>query len=287
MARSPSSNDENGSSHSVSGQHTAPESQSGSRPSKGRRVYAEPPEEIAVTRAAAREPESGSRPSKGPRVDAETPEEIAVARAAAPKPESGSRPNKGPRVDAEAPEEIAVARAAAPEPESGSRPSKGPRVYAVPPEEIVITRADEDESYREYLVSVFRKQLASAAETFVRLSPLQRFRLANLDTLVAQSVSLVGFVTWGSMLPLKRAAAVFGVSPAYAQSGEPPPVLDPRPYIQMAIFAALFVIFLLSIWVNYFGKNPDSAQRADTVAKALLGFFIGASTNYLGLTLRG
>jgi hypothetical protein len=174
------------------------------------------------------------------------------------------------------------------EPSAESSPSSAGE-YAEPQDSVPRRRAPsvDGPSLKEELVLELREYEVRAADTFVKLSPSQRFRLTSFDTQVAQFVCLVGFVTWASTLPFKHAAATFSVSPAYAQTGGPPAVLDPRPYIQIAIFAALFGIFLLSIWVNYFGKNPDSAERADTVAKALLGFFIGASSNYLGLTLKG
>jgi hypothetical protein len=253
MARSPSS-DENDSPSRGSEHKGPPESQ-------------EPASRVRLPRVAG--PRPGPLPPK-----AEAESELENRRMRPPR-----APQPGPPKPAREPE-------AEPEPRyaAASGPPEG-RIYAGGSPKVTIARADVDSD--EDRVVAFRRQLALAAELFVKLSPLQRFRLANLDTLVAQFVSLIGFVTWGSMLPLKHVAAVFGVSPAYAQSNGPPAVLDPRPYIQMAIFAALFVIFLLSIWVNYFGRNPDSAQRADTVAKALLGFFIGASSNYLGVTLKG
>lgn len=59
---------------------------------------------------------------------------------------------------------------------------------------------------------------------------------------------------------------------------------DPKPIIHVAIFSALFVTFVVSIGVHYFSKSQTAADSAGTVSKTLLGFFIGAATNYLGVT---
>jgi len=43
----------------------------------------------------------------------------------------------------------------------------------------------------------------------------------------------------------------------------------------------LFITFLTSLWVTYFGKNTGANELANTVAKTLLGFFVGAATSFL------
>jgi hypothetical protein len=140
------------------------------------------------------------------------------------------------------------------------------------------------EGSEPHSVESYRHHMRSAEEAYSRIPALWRFRLAGLDTLTAQTVSAVGLIAWGYSLPWRQFAGLLIVSRAYAQNGNLP--FEPRPYINLVIFIALLLVFALSVWVTYFGKNAGTAQRADTVAKALLGFFIGATSNYLGLAAR-
>jgi hypothetical protein len=67
-------------------------------------------------------------------------------------------------------------------------------------------------------------------------------------------------------------------APAYAANGG---LIDIRIAINGLIFAVLFITFLTSLWVTYFGKNTGAHELANTVAKTLLGFFVGAATSFL------
>jgi hypothetical protein len=79
-------------------------------------------------------------------------------------------------------------------------------------------------------------------------------------------------------LPGVRTLTLILFPPAYAADGGG---LDIRTVINALIFAVLFVTFLSSLWVTYFGKNPSANELASTVSKTLLGFFVGAATSFL------
>jgi Ca2+/Na+ antiporter len=129
----------------------------------------------------------------------------------------------------------------------------------------------------------FRDSVNSALVLYSRLPARLRFRVTEPSTLYSQAMVFAGFVVWGVQLfrPLARFGLLL-VSPAYAAdsvaSGP-----TPKDLIHFGIFVALFITYGLSIYVQYFGKNTKAVDSAGTVSKTLLGFFIGAATNYLGI----
>jgi hypothetical protein len=93
---------------------------------------------------------------------------------------------------------------------------------------------------------------------------------------------LGGFILWWLVLPPVSSVRLALIKEAFAATGQAG-ALDPKPLIYIGIFVMLFCTFLVSVWVNYFGKTEKAADQTGTVAKTLLGFFIGAATNYLGI----
>jgi hypothetical protein len=131
--------------------------------------------------------------------------------------------------------------------------------------------------------TLYQRAKREADEAYVHVGPLWRLKLSDPETLVSQVVCLAMFGVWWFLLPRLHFGDVALISQAFAA---PAGTIgfDPKPWIHMAIFVALFATFVVSIWVNYFSKSEKAADQAGTVSKTLLGFFIGAATNYLGIT---
>lgn len=146
------------------------------------------------------------------------------------------------------------------------------------PPSIAYDKASDAERRAEMYVH----RLHDTRVEYIKLTPLWRARLNDTATITAQLIVPIGFATWWVVLPSVNIAGLNIISPAYAQGGSAIP-FDPKPIIYLAIVGALFITFILSVWVNYFGKSEKAADHASTVAKTLLGFFIGAATNYLGV----
>lgn len=118
-----------------------------------------------------------------------------------------------------------------------------------------------------------------AAWMFTRLSARERASVADFPTIVSMVLCLVGFALWQIALGPIQLADLWPISSSYAQT--PGEQFNPKPYIQAAIFCALFATLVLSVWVSFFGRNTKNINAASTTSKMLLVFFIGAATKFL------
>jgi hypothetical protein len=127
-------------------------------------------------------------------------------------------------------------------------------------------------------IQQYRHRLAKAEESYFSLNFIQRVMVTPPSTAIALIVNLCWFAAWAALLPSGQHLVDLLLPPAYAAdiSG-----IDIRPVINFLIFAVLFFTFVISIWVTYFGKNTNAHELAGTVTKTLLGFFVGAATNFL------
>jgi hypothetical protein len=119
-------------------------------------------------------------------------------------------------------------------------------------------------------------------EAYAQLTVLDKLRLTDAFTLAAQASVAVGFGAWWYLLPTTNVA--FGIVSTAHAATVGATNLDAKTVINIAIFVGLFFTFLLTLGVHYFSKSRRAAENAGTVFKTLLGFFIGASTKYLGIT---
>jgi hypothetical protein len=146
--------------------------------------------------------------------------------------------------------------------------------------EIVVERTSRTSSD---WVDFYQHAKRQAADAYAHIGPFWRLKLAEPGTLASQVTCLAIFGIWWFLLPPIHFQNIAIISQAFAAPATASG-FDPKPWIHLAIFVALFVTFIVSIWVNYFGQTDKAADQAGTVAKTLLGFFIGAATNYLGIT---
>jgi hypothetical protein len=131
----------------------------------------------------------------------------------------------------------------------------------------------------EVYARLYRQFRRDAADAYTQLSSVWRIKIAEPETVVSQFVCFALFIVWFLMLPKIGIGSVALAGPAPSNLG-----FDPKPLIHLGIFVALFGTFVVSIWVHYFSDSEKAADQAGTVSKTLLGFFIGAATNYLGIT---
>ena len=126
------------------------------------------------------------------------------------------------------------------------------------------------------------EQLQMAQATFAVMPASTRFRTSSPFSLSSQLLVLVGFGIWWALLPPIGLANLGFASIAHAQDGTQGLALDPKMIVNLGIFVALLITFVVSMIVHYWGKSP-SAQNAGVVANLLLGFFVGAAKNFLGI----
>jgi hypothetical protein len=126
---------------------------------------------------------------------------------------------------------------------------------------------------RENRYTVYKGLVREAATAYGEMPPLARLRMTDPFTLLSHALVALGFAIWWQFMPKIRVVEVT-VTGAYA--------LEPKPIVHMALFTCLLMMFVVSLWASYFGKS-QTADRAGTLSKALLGFFAGAATNYLAL----
>lgn len=147
-----------------------------------------------------------------------------------------------------------------------------------------IIRMRQSQSNEPFAVSKYRTFSEEASQTYADVKASWRFRLIEPSTLVIQAMCAAGFILWGLYFvanpPGVHLTQLF-VSIAYAAE-TPAAGFDIKPLMYFAIFVALLVAFLTSLYVQYFSKSTKAQDSAGTVSKLLLGFFVGAMTKYLG-----
>ncbi|MEA2837387.1 MAG: hypothetical protein QOD89_1937 [Bradyrhizobium sp.] len=133
------------------------------------------------------------------------------------------------------------------------------------------------------ILTEYRLKRRELERLWSAMTPRLRLRVTDYWTLTAQVLCLACFVAWGLSFPIGPLKNFALISEAFAQAQPVVRMFDPKPYIHLTIFLMLFGAFALSVWVSYFSDSEKSADHASTVAKTLLGFFIGTATNYLGI----
>jgi hypothetical protein len=149
----------------------------------------------------------------------------------------------------------------------------------------ITSSSNAEQQDRDTSLSFYERTRELSSFAWKRLTPLQRLQVTNGWTITAQVITALCFAVWAASFPIGPFKNFALISEAFAQSATPASStrFDPKPFIHLMIFVMLFGAFFVSIWVSYFGKSEKAADNAGTVAKTLLGFFIGAATNYLGI----
>jgi hypothetical protein len=156
-----------------------------------------------------------------------------------------------------------------------------PRVRLHTEQTVALKGKNEAQPYSAYEhITEYWHDVRAVESSYLYLSFTQRVSVTAPTTVIAIFVDIICFAAWGGLLMNKRVNLVgLLFPPAYAAADLGG--IDIRTTINGLIFAVLFVTFLTSLGVTYFGKNPKANELANTVAKILLGFFVGAATSFL------